>query len=93
MEVTDIGRKFYGSVVGLFYLGIADKYAKCNSTESGSCIHLLRSWQIQLANTGLRKIWRRVETSNPKHPGEVPDFISSNAFYSSGTVKSMHNVA
>jgi hypothetical protein len=43
MEVTDIGRKFYGSVVGLFYLGIADKYAKCNSTESGSCIHLLRS--------------------------------------------------
>ena len=39
IEVTEIGRKFDGLEVGLFYFGMADKYAKCNSTELGSCIH------------------------------------------------------
>ena len=39
IEVTEIGRKFYGVEVGLFYFGMADKYANCNSTELGSCIH------------------------------------------------------
>lgn len=39
IELTDIGLRFKGSVVGLSALGIADKYAKCNSTEYGSEIH------------------------------------------------------
>ena len=32
MELTELGRRFYGSEVDLFYLGMAHKYAKCNST-------------------------------------------------------------
>jgi hypothetical protein len=39
IELTDIGLRFFGSLVGLSDFGIADKYAKFSSTECGSRIH------------------------------------------------------
>lgn len=41
IEPTDIGRRFLSSVDGLFHLGIADRYFKCNSTDSGLWTHSL----------------------------------------------------
>jgi hypothetical protein len=37
----------------------------------------------------LLNIYLRVDTSKPKHPGEVPDFIANNAVLNSSTVISI----
>ena len=52
---------------------------------------MLSNEQIRSANIGLRNIYRKVLTSKPKHPGDVPDFIVYNALASSVTIKSAHN--
>ena len=41
---------------------------------------------IQSAKTGLLKIYLRVDTSKPKQPGDVPDFIANKAVRNSSTV-------
>jgi hypothetical protein len=44
------------------------------------------------AKTGLINTYLSVETSKPKQPGDVPDFIVDRAFESSSTVIAIPNV-
>lgn len=50
--LTNIDRRFLGSVGGLFNLGIAYRYARCNSTEYGSRTHWFKNVQITRSANG-----------------------------------------